>query len=331
MSETHSGGERSGRLLSPRFQPAAAYLLAGSPRLPGNVEFIRVDDADVGPILTHPEDGVVGHTIRTTKSWEPGEGRFLRSILRPGMNVLDVGAYIGYFTLLFGRAVGPTGRVLAVEAEPDAFGVLRANVALAGLDNVDLLPAAAHRDSGLISITRNPFNPGSSTTVYQTQDWKSSFVQAVRLDDVLEPAIPIHVIKIDVEGLDHAVVEGLERTLRQWNPIVLLEFNPGWIDRLGERPDDVLRRYREIGREVRVLGGDAIRLHRDAGMDIEILLQDELLVTAENAAALIDATRRIYYINLILLPERRWPGLDSLYYTDEQRAPGAVAVGDRLS
>jgi FkbM family methyltransferase len=224
-----------------------------------------------------------------------------RRAKRPGMNALDVGANIGYFTLHMAHAVGESGRVLAVEADAESFPLLRANVALHDLGNVELLPVAADRQAGLLTLTRNPRNHGASTAVRAKTGWRSSPVQAVALDDVLTPDVPLDLIKIDVEGMDHAVVEGLRRTIARWRPVILVELNPGWLEVLGARPDDVLCAYRELGYEVRLLGGDALRMQQ-AGMALDDLLLDNLIIRPACEAALIAHTRAIHFVNLVLTP-----------------------------
>jgi FkbM family methyltransferase len=262
------------------------------------------ETADAGPILTHPHDRGVGRVIRETGSWEPGAGRLLRSLLRPGMNAIDVGANIGYFTLLMARAVGEMGRVLAVEAGPETFQILRANIELGRCTNVESLPVAAGCEPGMVSITSNPFNHGGSTALRAVDGWRSTPVQAVALDDVLDPGVPVDVIKIDIEGMDHVAVQGLSRTIERWKPVILVEFNPGWLDTRGDRPKEILRDYRDRGYLVQLLGEDALRF-RDAGFSIDELLLDNLLVTTANEADLLAYARRIDYVNLILLPNVR--------------------------
>src|SRR5262245_22793065 len=290
------------RLVSTTFRPAASYLLDGSPTLPPGVDPAQIVEADVGRMLTHPDDTGVGCEIRATRTWEPGEGRFLRSTLRPGMNAIDVGANIGYFTLLMSRAVTDSGQVLAIEAEPQAFQMLRANLELNAVANVELLPVAAHRTPALIFIARNPDHQGGITAVLAGSPWQTTPVQAVRLDDVLDPDVPVAVVKIDVEGMDHAVVQGLSRTLQRWQPTVLVEFNPGWIDEWGEQPAEVLRSYRDLGYHLSLLGGDALRLHRLTGMPLDELLLDNLAITPRFESELIERARQVYFINLVLTP-----------------------------
>jgi FkbM family methyltransferase len=198
--------------------------------------------------------------------------------------------------------VGPDGQVLAVEAEPETFQLLRANIELNALRNVEAIPVAAHRAAGLVTIMRNPHNHGGSTAVRVWSGWSTSPVQAVRLDDVLNPDAPVDVVKIDIEGMDHAAVEGLERTIARWRPVLLVEFNPTSIEMLGEQPAEVFRYYRDLGYAVGLLGGDALRLHREAGMALDELLLDNLIVSPQSESELIQRTKRIVFINLILTP-----------------------------
>jgi FkbM family methyltransferase len=287
-------------LLRPSFSPAASYLVAEELFVSKQQDLILVSDSDVGPIQTHPEDNEIGRWLRVARTWAPGEGRFMRSILRPGMNVIDIGANIGYFTALAARAVGAEGRVLAVEADPETFTLLRINVEMNGFDNVELLPVAAHRRAGLVSGTRDPTNYGGHTAYLASQDWQTTPIQAVRLDDVLAPEVPIHFIKIDIEGMDHAAVEGLEQTIRCWRSTLLVEFNPEKIGWFGDQPEGVLALYRKLGLEISVNGWDALRLRNETAMDIDELICDCLIVSPHMDAEITERTRQIGLINLIL-------------------------------
>lgn len=292
----------TGGLVSSSFRPAAAYLLTEPPPVASTSGLILVEDADVGPMLVDAGDVGVGQWIRCAQTWEPNEGRFLRAFLNPGLNAIDVGANIGYFTLLMSRAVAPAGSVLAVEAEPENFRLLRANVERSGLANVDLLPVAAHRAPGLMSVTRNQSNQGGTHVVGPAGGRIAWPVQAVRLDDVLDPDAAIDFVKIDVEGLDHAVVQGLEKTLGRWHPVLLVELNPVAIELHGESVQEALHLYRELGLEIRLLGGDALRLQQDSSMDLAELLPDNLIILPMFEAELIERTRQVDWVNLILTP-----------------------------
>ena len=291
-------------LVKASFSPAAGYLVAAEHRLPNDFAPIYVPDSDVGPLLTHPGDNEVGRWLRVAKTWAPGEGRYMRGLLRPGMNVIDIGANIGYFTALAARSVEPGGRVLAVEADPETFDLLRANVELNGFAHVELLPVAAHRTAGLVTGTRDPSNYGGHTAYVASNAWPTTPLQAARLDDVLDPEAPVHFVKVDIEGMDHAAVEGLEQTVRRWRPLLLVEFNPEKIGWFGDRPEDVLGLYRELGLAVSVLGWDALRLRDETGLDLDELTRDGLVVTPRLDTEIVERTCRIGLINLVLTPHR---------------------------
>jgi FkbM family methyltransferase len=295
------------RIVSPDFRIADSHLLVAP--LPPSADFVLVTDSDVGPILTDPRDKVIGGWLRTKRTWGPGEGHYLRSKLRPGMNAIDIGAHIGYFTLLCAREIGQTGRVLAVEAEPEFVLQLRANIALNELENVEVLPLAAHRQTGMMAIWRNPEQFGGSFDLVDPES-TSTPRQAARLDDVLDPDTPIDVIKIDIEGMDHAAVQGLEATIRRWRPTILVEYHTLAIGLLGEDPVAVLRYYRSLGYQVSVLGTDALRLRDLAGMDLDELVKHDMLITEDLDARIAELTHRIGLINLGLTPLGRFASAD---------------------
>jgi FkbM family methyltransferase len=302
--DSRSGTEAGGsRIVSPDFRPTAGHLLTQP--LPPHEHLVLVPDSDVGPILTDSRDKEIGGWLRDRRTWAQAEGRFLRNVLKPGMNAIDIGANIGYFTLLCAHAIGPTGRVLAIEAEPEFVLQLRENVALNALQNVEVLPVAAHRQSGMMAVWRNSENFGGSFVYPADADSSSPPIQAVRLDDVLNPGTPIDVIKIDIEGMDHAAVHGLQRTIRRWRPIMLVEYHPLAIELFGENPVDVLKYYRSLDLQISVLGTDAVRLRDYAGLALEDLVHHDLRILENLDARIAELTHPIGLINLVLTPLER--------------------------
>jgi FkbM family methyltransferase len=151
--------------------------------------------------------------------------RLLDKLVTPGASVIDVGAYIGYNTIHAARRAGPYGRVVAVEPAADNLEVLRENVAAAGVANVVVAPVAC----GKIAGTRDLFLSGSPSSV------KSLFaeschagvtevvpVDVVPLDDL---TVDADVVKIDVEGAELDVLEGMPRLLQR-PPALIVEWHP---------------------------------------------------------------------------------------------------------
>lgn len=160
--------------------------------------------------------------------------------LRPGMTFLDVGANVGYFTLLASRRVGPRGRVIAVEPSPHA------HERLARVVGENSLHAELHR-IGLSdregTCTLYPPAPGSNnhTPTMVKYDGAGDPVEVPvrRLDDCLESwGVPsVDLLKIDVEGHEGKVFAGAERALGSGRiRAILCEFNDFWLRGTGTTP-----------------------------------------------------------------------------------------------
>jgi FkbM family methyltransferase len=147
------------------------------------------------------------------------------SFLRPGDTAYDVGANVGYITLAMARAVGPSGHVVACEADPVSAQVLRANVSDNGLSTVSVVEAAVSDHTGDVEFARWPHYSliGHIAGESEPSDATMVTVQAVRLDDLLDSHPAPRVVKIDVEGAEAAVLRGACTLLRSARPFVLVE------------------------------------------------------------------------------------------------------------
>ena len=148
--------------------------------------------------------------------------RALVSLLRPGLAVYDVGANVGFFTLLAGRLVGVDGTVVALEPSSRNVEFLERHVRLNSLDNVRVMPVAAGRESG-----RGTFRTGGDSSTGRLAPEGDLGVEVRRLDD-LPDARDVRapdVIKIDVEGAEEDVLRGAARILRLHHPSILLAFH----------------------------------------------------------------------------------------------------------
>lgn len=219
-----------------------SYIIPYS-RLPANGEF----DASLG-------DGVrvrlrysdsIGRTVAATGSYEPGELAFLRSIIRSGETVMDVGANIGVFALVMAKAVGSSGRVIAIEPHPENLGRLRANMRLSEATNIDIVEAAvgAKPDTGVLeSASDHALAHMTIKTVADGQTAADTVVAILTLDEVWHrhgnPVVTC--IKLDIEGCEVPALHGASELLKTHRPVLLVEAN----DRPSmQRLDEVLRPY----------------------------------------------------------------------------------------
>jgi FkbM family methyltransferase len=149
--------------------------------------------------------------------WEPALTAWLTRVLRPGDVFVDVGANIGYFSLLAARIVGHTGSVVAIECSPTAYGELCGNLARNQIGNVRPVARAVAETACTLAFYEPKRGIHSVTTsVRGSDDLTPAFrADAAPLPDLLSAAElgAARVIKIDVEGGEYAALSGLAPAL----------------------------------------------------------------------------------------------------------------------
>jgi FkbM family methyltransferase len=149
----------------------------------------------------------------------------LRRLLGPGMVFYDVGANIGFFTLVAGRICGPRGAVVAFEPVPSSAAAVRENAALNGLANVTVLQCAAGERSGRAALSVP--DDASWARLASGGERGDVEVEVVAVDQLVEAARipPPHVVKLDVEGAELGALRGMRRTLTAHAPAVICELH----------------------------------------------------------------------------------------------------------
>jgi FkbM family methyltransferase len=195
----------------------------------GDVVLVQLNDHT--RLWVDLSDHVIGFPI-IQGHWEAEETRFVKRTVREGMNVLDVGAHIGYYTMTMADLVGPSGKVIAFEPYEPVAKLLKRSVAENKFESrvrleqvalgerkkqAQLISAPTSDNTGGSYISNNGSNvaPGLQATT----------VDVVALDDLALPR-PIGFIKIDVEGSEPLVFRGGDRLLREDRPLIFSEIHP---------------------------------------------------------------------------------------------------------
>ena len=182
-------------------------------------------------------DRFITPSLVHNRCFEPFLTELVVNTVRPGDTALDLGAHIGYYTLLLARLVGPGGRVAALEPDPDNFALLRHNVALNGHAHVDVFPVAASNTPGRAALYRSAHNAGDHRLYpsAEEQDRLAVEVEAVPVDHLFrQRASGIDFAKIDVQGFEGAALEGMTALLgRSPRVTMLVEFWPFGLARAG--------------------------------------------------------------------------------------------------
>lgn len=182
-------------------------------------------------------DHVIGLNVVRGR-YERDEMRFVRSVLAPGDTAIDAGAHIGFFTIHMADAVGPTGRVLAFEPLAANADLLERSIAENGFgDRVTLRRAAVGASGGVATLTypRETLNSGGAYILRQGSKPLpgnlTCTVPLVALDECLDAARRVRLIKMDVEGAEPDVIRGAATLLARDRPIVLSELHPVQLSR----------------------------------------------------------------------------------------------------
>lgn len=216
---------------------------------------------DVGELWLPANDLVMLPYMRHAGVWEPGEGRLLRSMLEPGARFLDVGANVGYFSLLAAQ-VSPTGTVDAVEPEPRNLALLRLNLWLHRVA-AQIWPVGLGNTHSLGALRVDPKNPGNTTL--EANAANAIQLAAIARGDEIFEGRSFDVVKIDVQGAETDVVGGMSELLARSHGIrLVVEFFPQAISERGQDPRDVLLFYHSLGfYRVVEIDGRLLRLDDD--------------------------------------------------------------------
>ncbi|HTC19371.1 MAG TPA: FkbM family methyltransferase [bacterium] len=230
------GGHGLGRIKPLRW---AYHFLFGLLK-PGSVMVqghrIWLDDKDTLELATH-------------EVYEPVETGLFKSKIQAGDTVLDIGANIGYYTLMAARRVGPQGKVYAFEPDPANFRLLEKNVKANGYGNVILVNKAVADKNGKIRLYLNPSNRGDHR-VYDSKDGRSSIeIEKIALDRFFKPLDKkIHFIKMDIQGAEALALEGMKGLVRANKGLKLItEFSPASLEMAGSRPQSYLKSLQTLG------------------------------------------------------------------------------------
>lgn len=193
----------------------------------------KVVTTTFGARITCDTTDLVQRHIYLFGVWEPAITRWFETQLRPGDTVVDIGANVGYYTLLAAALVGPGGRVVAIEASPTIFAVLEQNIRLkqvaAQITVCNVAAAALH---GTVRIYDAPAgNLGNTSTIREYTESEGRLVDAVPASELVEDTAAVRLVKIDVEGDELSCLQGLQPLLRGMNQgaSVVVEITPAFL------------------------------------------------------------------------------------------------------
>ncbi|MDF0490489.1 FkbM family methyltransferase [Sphingomonas sp. H39-1-10] len=174
-------------------------------------------------VVFDPADPDFGRHLAAGSGWEPHIANAIKARLEPGSTFVDIGANIGVMSFPAAARIGPPGKVIAFEPNPQNAALFRRGIAANGLDNVRLFTFGLSDHAHMISLS-SASNAKVMGEAKALQDME--VVQAIAGDEILLKEERIDLIKIDVEGFEQRVLQGLSGTIAAFGPKILCEFNP---------------------------------------------------------------------------------------------------------
>ena len=200
-----------------------------------------------------PDDDGISTELALFKTHEPLNTKLLGNYLKKGMVCLDVGANIGYYTILESKIIGNEGKVIAIEPSPINFPLLKKNLEREKLDNVETFCLAGgntdgslkfllDRQSNLSRILKEGEKSKSSDTIVDVPVKKlDNFVDELKLEK-------IDFLRMDVEGYEYYIYKGFRKSLRKFKPMIQMEFHCMLMGK--EKTRELLNMLKEDGYEM---------------------------------------------------------------------------------
>lgn len=208
-------------------------------------------------LIPNPRHSVIARSLLQTGLWEAEVTQYLTSIIQSGQTVVDVGAHIGYYTVLFANLVGSAGQVIACEPESAAQFYLRNNINSNSLNQVQFQPVALYDRlseydvSGRGKLTIGSHGGGSEirTVVFDDQrdNWGIS---------------KVHLVKVDVEGAEWHVLRGMEKTILRDRPVLVIEIHPEYMLSFGSSADQLAHQLLDWDYQLQPIDKSEVNFHQ---------------------------------------------------------------------
>jgi FkbM family methyltransferase len=204
-----------------------------------------------GKLTLDLRDRSVSQNLFVSRQYEPTETELLTRLITTGMTFYDVGAHVGYYTLLASRQVGSKGRVYAFEPDPWNCALLKENVRINDLTNVEVTQAAVGREDGQAYLYRNRDYTGDHRICATKETRESVAVQSTTLDAHYRKSGRPDVMKVDVQGAEGQILAGMGTLLSEAPPYAILsEFWPCGLANAGTDPVQFLETLRKAEYDV---------------------------------------------------------------------------------
>lgn len=218
---------------------------------------------NIKQFYTPPDDPLSARLELLLGDWEPETVAFFKQVVRLGDYIMDIGAHVGYYTVLFAKLVGSSGKVVAIEPHPETFRLLAKNTRRYA--NIELLNVAAGESENEMSLYDAIYSGNASLKYHEERRHKTleidsqEFSQRIRDGlpvreykvrviplDSLFITYPFRLVKIDIEGAEPLAIKGMSKIMQKLE-ILVFELDRGNLATFGYTPADLISLIQEFG------------------------------------------------------------------------------------
>ena len=276
----HSEGHPASlKWLQQSLQQKAAYPRFINAQIPGMTDF-RFE------VHTKPDQCISQSLIRF-KHWESYETEIFMQLCQSGNHVLDLGANIGWYTVIAAKLIGKSGSVHAFEPDPDNFAILKRNVAISNVENIVTTEAIAVSDTKAeIQFYASKTNMGDHKIFADGEQQGVTSVPAVTLADYFDnyscSKLP-NLVKSDTQGSEGKLFKGAKPLfIENWRPVILFEFYPYGLINSSSDPLELLQYFYDFGYELYEINSKNKQLIRLELKSMQTRLRRDLSVSSLN-------------------------------------------------
>jgi FkbM family methyltransferase len=212
-------------------------------------------------MYVNPSSTAIGLRLLMNGTHEKLETELFEKMAQDSMVVVDIGANIGYYTLIAAKLVGNKGIVYAFEPEPSNYKLLCENIAINGYANIVPIQKAVSNTTGKATLyvdkaIGDVSSFAKDNVLTHSKNVDCLEVETITLDDFFERTVGddrIDLMKIDVEGAEELVIDGAERVLRNNRLKIFMEFMPDQLTKAGTDPLKLLYKLQNYGFAIKLL------------------------------------------------------------------------------
>lgn len=209
-----------------------------------------------GKLKLSPND-FIDRWLYTGADFEPHIVRLFIKILRKGDAFLDLGANIGYFSMIASNQIGEDGYVYSFEPNPQTLAKLKRNITLNKKRNLIVYDKAVSDQQGEIYFNipiATIKNSGRASIRPIEESYSSIKVQTVVLDELINEFKPLRLIKMDIEGAEALALHGMINIIERDRPFLIMELSDAYLKQLGSSADAVIAFLKKLSYTIYIAG-----------------------------------------------------------------------------